>query len=282
VTISGSVITGTTTNTNLTLTPKAGQLVEITSSAQVDQNLTVTGTLGVTGASTLAAVGITGTLTQVGNFGQTLGNFTTSGTINSGAITSSGSLTLPGVSISGTTISSAASNANLILTPKVGQQVEITSSANVNNNLYVAGTFEATGASTLRAVGITGTLTQVGNFGQTLGNFTTTGTINSGAITSSGSLTLPNMTLSGSTITGTVTATDLTLTPYAGKIVEVTSSALVNQNLTVTGTVGVTGATTLAAVGITSQRPTSAAQPGPPGIVPIGAMCQPHWHWLAG
>jgi hypothetical protein len=88
VTISNSQISGTATNTNLQLIANGtGKIYVPSNSVQFDQNLTVGGTLGVTGASTLGAVGITGTLTQTGNFGQTLGNFTTTGTIGSGSIT---------------------------------------------------------------------------------------------------------------------------------------------------------------------------------------------------
>ena len=252
LTVNGNTVTSTGTNSNLNLIANGSGSVTVPSNTlAVSGNATIAGTLTVTGTSTLAAVGITGTLTQTGNFTQSSGNFSTTGTINSGAITSTGTLTLPNVTIANSTITGTTTATNLILTPYAGQQVEITSNAQLDNNATVGGTLTVTGTSTLAAVGITGTLTQTGNFTQSSGNFSTTGTINSGAITSTGSLTLPNMTLSGTTITGTTTATNLTLTPYTGQQVEITSSATVDQNLSVLGTLGVTGTSTLAAVGIT-------------------------------
>jgi len=251
VTISGSTITGTTTATNLTLTPYSGKAVEITSDATLDGNTTVGGTLSVTGTSTLHAVGITGTLTQTGDFTQTSGNFSTTGTINSGAITSTGTLTLPDVTISGSTITGTTTATNLTLTPYSGQQVEITSDATLDGNTTVGGTLSVTGTSTLHAVGITGALTQTGDFTQTSGNFSTTGTINSGAITSTGTLTLPDVTISGSTITGTQSGTNLQIAAYSGQQVEITSNATLDGNATVGGTLSVTGTSTLHAVGIT-------------------------------
>jgi len=252
LTVNGNTVTSTGTNSNLNLIANgSGSVTVPNNTLAVSGNTTVGGTLTVTGTSTLAAVGITGTLTQTGNFTQTSGNFSTTGTINSGAITSTGTLTLPNVTIANSTITGTTTATNLTLTPYAGRQVKITSNTQLDNNATVGGTLTVTGTSTLAAVGITGTLTQTGNFTQTSGNFSTTGTINSGAITSTGSLTLPNMTLSGTTITGTTTATNLTLTPYTGKQVEITSNAQLDNNATIAGTLTVTGTSTLAAVGIT-------------------------------
>lgn len=140
VTISGSTITGTTTATNLILTPYSGQQVEITSNATLDSNATVGGTLGVTGTTTLAGVGITGTLTQTGTFTQT-GNFSTSGTMTiTGNLITSGSLTIPNITISGNTVSTNTGNLDLILTGS-GTGSVIVEGIKVNsNNISSTGT----------------------------------------------------------------------------------------------------------------------------------------------
>jgi hypothetical protein len=251
--IDSNTISTTVGNDNLTLVANGtGKVLIPSNSVQIDQSLVVGQNLTVTtGSTSLQAVGITGTLTQTGNFTQTSGNFSTTGTINSGAITSTGILTLPNITIANSTVTGTTTATNLVLTPYTGRQVEITSNAQLDGSATIGGTLGVTGISTLAAVGITGTLTQTGNFTQTSGNFSTTGTINSGAITSTGTLTLPNVTIANSTITGTTTATNLVLTPYSGKQVEITSNAQLDGSATVGGTLGVTGISTLAAVGIT-------------------------------
>jgi hypothetical protein len=85
ITLSGSTITGTNTNSNLVLTAKSGQAVKIASSAQLDQNASITGTLGVTGITTLASTAVTGAITQTGDFNQT-GNVSTTGNFSTNNI----------------------------------------------------------------------------------------------------------------------------------------------------------------------------------------------------
>jgi hypothetical protein len=155
------------------------------------------------------------------------------------------------LTFSGTTITGTNAATNLILTPYAGKQVEITSSALFDNSLTVSGDLGVTGFSSLNGANIAGTLTQIGNFSQTSGNFTTTGTINSGAITSSGILTLPNITISGSVISGTQSGTNLQITAYSGRAVEITSNATLDGSATVAGDLTVTGTTSLKTVNIT-------------------------------
>ena len=256
VLISGSTIGGTASNTDLTIQANgSGKVLIPSNNVQFSQNLVVGGTLGVTGLSTLHAVGITGTLTQVGDLNQT-GNFITSGTIQSGSITSSGTLTLPNITISGTTISDTASNSDLQLVANGSGRIYVPSNNVVfDHNLNVGGTLDVTGTSTLGATTINGTLTQTGDFTQTSGNIITSGTIGSSSITITGAgtyLQLPSIKLSGGTILGTGTGANLILQANgAGKIVVPSNDVQFNQNLVVGGTLGVTGLSTLHAVGVT-------------------------------
>jgi len=245
LTFNGTVITGTLSSSDLILTAKAGQQVKITSSGNVNGNLSVGQALTVGNTSTLTNT-TTGAITLVGNYNQT-GNFVTTGTIDSGSITAANPLTLPNVTINGSTITGTVTDTNLTLTPKTGFRVDLAGLAGtttqVNQNLTVGGTFSVTGTSTLTNT-TTSAITLIGDYNQT-GNFVTTGTIDSGSITAANPLTLPNVTINGSTITGTITGTALTLTPYTGQVVDITSNARVDNNLTVTGTLGVTGTSTL-------------------------------------
>jgi hypothetical protein len=244
VTINGSTITGTVTDTNLTLTPKAGFRVDLSgttgTTTQVNQNLTVGGTFSVFAGSTLTNT-TTGAITLVGDYNQT-GNFVTTGSISSGNITAANPLVLPNITIDGSVITGTVANTDLTLTPYTGQVVDITSNARVDNNLTVTGTLGVTSTSTLTNT-TTGAITLVGDYNQT-GNFVTTGTINSGNITAANPLTLPTLTLNGSVITGTANS-NLTLTPNTNQLVKITSSAKVNNNLDVAGTLTVAGTSTL-------------------------------------
>ena len=272
--ITSNSITATVTNSNLQLSANGTGTVYIpTSNLNVTSNASVGGTLTVTGTSTLAAVGITGTLTQTGNFTQSSGNFSTTGTINSGAITSLGTLTLPNVTIANSTITGTTTATNLILTPYAGQQVEITSNATLDGNATVGGTLTVTGTSTLAAVGITGNVTQTGTFNQT-GNFTTTGTLFvSGNLTASSIFTVGNIQISGNTVTTTNTNGNLNLTANGSGSVNVQnlninnniiSSANSNANIVLTpqGTGNVVinnNQSFIVPVGTTGQQPASPA-----------------------
>ena len=245
LTFNGTVITGTLSSSDLILTAKAGQQVRITSSGKVNGNLSVGQTLTVGNTSTLTNT-TTGAITLAGDYNQT-GNFVTTGTIDSASITAANPLTLPNVTINGSTITGTVTNTNLTLTPKTGFRVDLAglvgTTTQVNQNLTVGGTFSVTGTSTLTNT-TTGAITLVGDYNQT-GNFVTTGSISSGSITAANPLTLPNVTINGSVITGTVADTALTLTPYSGQVVDITSNARVDNNLTVTGTLRVTSTSTL-------------------------------------
>ena len=245
-TLNGSVITGTANN-NLVLTANTGQKVQITSDALFDINATVGGTLTVSSTSTLTNTS-TGAITEVGNISQT-GNFVTTGTISSGSITAANPLTLPTFTLNGSVITGTANN-NLILTPNTGQKVQITSGALFDINATVGGTLTVSSTSTLTNTTV-GNIALTGDYNQT-GN-AILGTVGSSNITASGPLTLPSVILSGtnsttnaSAIVGINTNANLIFTPYAGKIVEITSNTQIDSNLTVAGTLNVTGASSLA------------------------------------
>ena len=251
VTINGSVITGTVANTPLTLTPYSGKVVQTTGSLLVDQNLTVGQTLSVVGTTSLNNT-TTGAISLVGDYNQT-GNFVTAGTLSSGSITAADPFVLPGLTFNASTITGTLVSSDLILTPKAGQQVNITSGTKVNGNLSVGQSLTVGNTSTLANTS-TGAIALVGDYNQT-GNFVTAGTISSGSITASNPLVLPAVTISGTAITGTNTNTNLTLTANAGQQVRITSNAAVDQNLNVGGTlaVGSTSALTNTTTGAITQ-----------------------------
>ena len=161
-------------------------------------------------------------------------------------------MTLPTVTINGSVITGTASASDLILTPYAGQKVQITGPAKFNNNVSIATTLGVTGTTTfsndvnVNAVNQAGTYNLSGN--ATLGNITS-----AGSITSTAPLILPSLILSGtpgtpptaaSAIVGINTNTDLILTPYSGKKVQITGPAKFNNNVTIGTTLSVTSTTT--------------------------------------
>jgi len=236
--INGSTITGLV-NSKITLTAPAGQNVEI-NTPEFDNNVVVGGTLNVTGTTTLSSDVTTNAITQHGNYSVT-GNVILGAITNSGNITAANPLTLPNITINNSTITGTA-NSILKLTAPTGQAVEITR-AKFDNNVSLGGNLSVIGTTTLTNTS-TGAITQVGSYNQT-GN-AILGAVNSGSITSTGTLTLPDVTISGSTITGTQSGTNLQITAHAGQSVEITSNTTLDGNTSVGGTLGVTGTTTLA------------------------------------
>jgi hypothetical protein len=140
VTINGSSIAGTQTNTNLQISANGTGSVEITSPAVLDNNASVGGTLAVTGTSTLAGVGITGSLTQTGDFTQT-GNFSTSGNLTVNGTLQTTNLTIGLLSFANSTISTTVPGTDLFLTAN-GTGNVVVGSLQFNNN-----TISATGSN---------------------------------------------------------------------------------------------------------------------------------------
>jgi hypothetical protein len=209
VQINNSVISGVQSGNNLKLTAPANKNVEITL-AKFDNNISIGGTLGVTGTTSFANVN-SGTINQTGSYALTgnaiLGNLTS--TSVTGGITSSGALTLPDVILSGTTngvadaITGTQANTNLSFSANGTGSVEIKhptfdSSVSVGGNLSVSGT------STFSNNVSSGSITQTGDFNQTgnvvvTGNVSTTKLINTSSIVNT-----PDFDFSGSTIAGTL------------------------------------------------------------------------------
>ena len=237
-----SAITGTYPNTNITITANGTGKVQITSATAFDNNVTVAGTLGVTGTTTFLNNVTSGAITQSGSYNIT-GNATLGAITSVGNITASNPLTLPTFTINGSTITGTA-NSNLKLTANTGQSVEITSATKFDNNASITGTLRVTGTSSLKNT-ITGTITQTGDYNLT-GNYLTSGTISSGSITAADPLTLPSIAINGSVISGTANNTDLQFVANGTGIVRVQNNNVqINNNLSVGNGINVTGLSTI-------------------------------------
>jgi len=219
---SNTVTVTTTTATNLT----TGLL---TSSGTTNLNNNVT--IGTTSVNTLAVTSKIDT-PLIPN---------TTNTYNIGSITKYWNnicaVTFDDGNITATvdTLQTNTSNSNLQLKANGSGQV-VLSALNVTNNVTVGTSLAVSGATSL-ANTTTGTVVLVGAYNQ-IGNVVTTGSISSGSITATNPLTLPGITINNSTITGTV-SNNLILTAKVNQQVEVTSNAVVDQNLNVNGTITV-------------------------------------------
>lgn len=138
-------------------------------------------------------------------------------------------------------ITTTTTNTNLQLKAN-GTGNVVFSSLNLTNNATL-GSLNVTGSTTLSSNVTSGVITQTGSY-----NITGSATL--GAITSSGSiiaanpLTLPTITINNSTITGTASGSNLKLTANTGYNVEITAPAKFDNNVIISGTLGVTGTTT--------------------------------------
>jgi hypothetical protein len=243
VTITGSNINGTASNTDLQFIANgSGRVLIPNNNLQVINNATIGGTLTVSNTSTLTNTS-TGAITQTGDFNQT-GNTIISGTLTSGNITTVAPFTLPGITINTNSIQSTTSNTDLQFTANGSGKIIFSNLSLPNtNNVSVGGTLGVTNTTTLNNNVTSGAITQTGSYNIT--GTATLGTVNSGNITAANPLILPTVTIDNSTITGTASGNNLTLTANTGQKVEVTSTAKFNNNVSVGGTLGVTGSTTL-------------------------------------
>jgi hypothetical protein len=153
IVISGHTITTSVTNSNLVLQANGSGIISVPSnSVNISQNLSVGGTLSVTGTSSLGNTNVVGAITQTGNLNLT-GNFTTSGTAQvTGNITATGTLQLPQITISGNTIATTPANTDLVLTAAgsgsiVAQDIKVTTNviASVSANSDITLTPQGTG-----------------------------------------------------------------------------------------------------------------------------------------
>ena len=200
----------------------AGVISDAVGDVEVNDNLAVSGTLGVTGATTLSStLAVTGATNLNGNV--TLGdggadvitvNSTSGLVINTGAN--------PDMTI---TESAITRNGNIAVNPGAGNNVTTDGGLTVAENATITGTLGVTGATTLAStLAVTGATTL--NGAATIGNGDDNVAINAG----SGSFSLVSSQLNVTT---------------AGVISDAGGDVEVNDNLAVTGTLGVTGATTL-------------------------------------
>ena len=116
ITVNGSSIASTTTNTDITFTPNGtGKVYVPNNDVAITNNLSVTGTLGVTGLSSLANT-TTGAITQTGDF-NTTGNTGITGDLSAVNLTMTGvgsQLNTGNFIISGSTVAGQAANADTI------------------------------------------------------------------------------------------------------------------------------------------------------------------------
>ena len=153
IVISGNTITTSVTNSNLVLQANGSGIISLPSNnVSIAQNLTVGGTLAVTGTTNLSNTNVVGAITQTGNLNLT-GNFTTSGNTQvTGNITATGILQLPQITISGNTIATTPANTDLVLTAAgsgsiVAQDIKVTTNviASVSANSDITLTPQGTG-----------------------------------------------------------------------------------------------------------------------------------------
>ena len=207
ITLTTNTIQTNTTNSDLRLVANgSGSVVFSKLNLPNTNNMSIGGTLEVTGTTALNNNVATGAITQLGSYNVT-GNATL-GTVNSGNIIAANPLTLPTIQINGSVITGTVSGSNLKLTANTGQTVEITSTAKFNHNVNINGTLEVTGTTTFSNDIATGAITQLGNWTQLgVSNVLVTGTAgtNNIAITGlSSQLILNNFTIYDNTVAGTV------------------------------------------------------------------------------
>ena len=178
-----NIISTTTTDTDLTLEANGtGRVYIPTNDVLIDQNLTVDG------LATIADVDVTNTLTA--------GSFSTGDIlIDDNYITTQLTDSNLELKANGTGIISIPSN-----------NVQIDQNLTVTQDLTVT-----TGTTSLKAVDVTGDITQTGDIDLT-GDFTTSGTVEvTGNITATGTLEVGDISIAGHTIQVTTSGTDLDL-----------------------------------------------------------------------
>ena len=124
LTLDGNSLTSTNTNGDITLDPNGTGAINLSANTAITGNLTVSGTLGLTGQTTLSSVNVTdltnGRVILAGTSGELQDNagFTyASSTAGDIDVDIAGSLSVDNVNIDGNDISTLNSNGNLTLTP---------------------------------------------------------------------------------------------------------------------------------------------------------------------
>ena len=261
-------------------------------SADFDNNVAIAGTLGVTGASTLAGLSATN-----GSFSGTLG--VTGAASLASSLGVSGATTLAALNAQASTLDSLAvtngatvgttlavtgastftgdiSGGNASLSGTLGVSGASTlASLGVTNNATVGGTLGVTGASTLASAAITNNATVGGTFGvtgaSTLSTLSTSGaaTLNSASITNAatvgGTLGVTGATTLSSTLNAgasTLASASITGAASVGSTLAVTGAATLSSSLGVTGTSSFTGVMTAGDIDASTLDLTGAATVG--------------------
>jgi hypothetical protein len=266
-------VTGATTLSTATAASlQATAIGNVTPGTGAFTNLTASGTLGVTGATTLTGATTASTITAGGIQAQAIGNVTP-GTGAFTTLSASGTSSLAGVTATTVTASGNVSAANVIVSGNIygtfaGTLTTTAPVANVsyyqqlansttNATFYVPLYDKATGnaaAYTNTSVSVnpsTGTLsaTTVSATGVTATNSTTTTAVATNFSTANAVIT--GGSVNGTTI-GATTASTGAFTTITSSGAATLNSLGVTNNATVGGTLGVTGATTLAGMTATT------------------------------
>jgi hypothetical protein len=252
---SGLTSVGTLTSLHVSGTSALDGAVTAGSTLAVTGNTTVGGTLGVTGATTLA--GLTAGATTLASAGVTGdatvgGNLTVTGTATTGALTAASALIS---NLAGTGVRSVSVDANGNLVAG-GSSSNVTATTGTFGDIEISGDTIATqttdanlvlapnGAGIVTAPALTATGAVIA------GSFSTTGTLAAGASTL-GDTTVGTLGAGNTAITGTLSVSGLsTLADVNATTITTTGNGTIGGNLTVDGTL-TAGATTLGATGVT-------------------------------
>jgi hypothetical protein len=252
--IDDSTISTLTTNTDLVLSAAGtGKIIVDDTDVDISNNLTVVDDLTINGSSSIKNTLVTDII-QSGNFNQT-GNSDITGNLESDniLITDPASyLQLPGIlissadSITGKISGRSADTDVSISTAGTGQIYIPANNLRIDNNLSVDGTLTISEVSELTSVDLED-ITLVGEYVLT-GNFSTSGTIESGNITTTAGsiLTLPRVTIDNSSILGTYPDTNLEIVAAGlGRIYVPNNNVIIDNNLLVGGALTVDNTTSL-------------------------------------
>jgi len=269
--ITGSTISTLTTNTDLRLTANgSGKIYVPNANVQINNNLTIGQALTTNGTTSLKNT-TSNAITQSGSYNIT-GNATLGAITNASNITAANPLILPTIEINGTVITGLVSGSNLKLTPYTGKNVEVTGATKFDHNVSISGTLGVTSGLTTFSSDVTsGAITQSGSYNIT-GNATLGAITNVGNITAANPLILPTVEINNSTILGLVSGSNLKLTPYTGKNVEVTGATKFDHNVSISGTLAVTSGLTTFSNDVTSGAITQSGSYNITGNATLGAI----------
>jgi hypothetical protein len=213
------------------LTAGTGRIYIPNNDVRLDDNLSVGGTLTVSGNSELTDVNLTGDVTLVGAYNLT-GNFDTSGTIDSSSITlTTGSvLTLPRVTIDDSTILGTYLDTDLQLVAAGAGRIYIpNNNVVIDNNLLVNGALTVDNTTSLFEEVVAGNITLTGNYNQT-GNTVIDGDLQAGSLViNNGYLDIGNFLIQNQTISGKLPNGDVLYTADGTGVVKIGTTIFFND-----------------------------------------------------